>query len=228
MYILQTGKTILASVVVEGLLERRRQASLATRSLVDPESIVFFYCRHANPERDNFLAVMRSLISQLIQQHPEIAPLVYEKMSCTGGITLVSHKNAEDFLDFVVTGTSSSTYIIVDGLDECDTPEMTTIVTILTKLAKSFNTTSPGSCRLFFTSRDENTIRRLFSNAAKLRIRPKDNQQDIKAYTHIWSLKIQEKFALSDIQRQNLERSLITRTNGMPYLYNSSRKVTLH
>ena len=222
---LQIGKTILASVMVESLIEHRRQAHLAAQNQNDLESIVFFYCRHGNPERDNFLVVMRSLISQLIQQHPEMAPLVYEKMSHTGGITLVSRKDAEDFLSFVLTGsTSNSTSIVVDGLDECDIKEMTTIVTTLTNLATSFNTTSPGSCRLFFTSRDENGIRRLLSNSAKLRMKPKDNKQDIKTYTHIWSVKIQQKFTLSEIQRQDLEQSLIARANGMSYLYISYNK----
>lgn len=206
--------------MIENIIERRRQTALqlTSHNPNNLESIAFFYCRHGNHEKDNFLVVMRSLISQLIQQDPEIAPLVYDKMSRTGGTTLVSRRDAQQFLEFVLTGSSATglkTYIVVDGLDECETNEMAAIVTTLTTLAHCFNAKSRGSFRLFFTSRNETAIRKLLKQATKLAIKPTDNQQDIKTYTHHWSLKIQEKFGLFDNQRQELEKSVISRANGM-------------
>ena len=204
--------------MVETLLQTRETSSNSNY----PESVAFFYCMNGNPERDNSLVVIRSLISQLIRQNPKIVPLVFEKMCHVGGITLVSRKDAEELLNLVLAESSSnSTYIIIDGLDECDIKEMTTIVTTLTTTAESVNATSPGFCRLFFTSRDENAIRRLLSSVETLQIRPKDNQRDIKAYTHTWSIKIQEKFALSESKRQELEESVISRANGMSHSVSS-------
>lgn len=183
-------------------------------------SLAFFYCKHGNQNKDNFLAVMRGLISQLIQQSLEILPLLYHDITMCGGIALTSEQDAEKFMTQTLGGSSASTtYIIIDGLDECAAGEIISTVTTLTTIAESLNVVTPATCRLFFTSRNERAISRVLSKAAGLQIRPKDNEGDIKQYTVVWSTRIQAKFALTEIMRQGLESNILSRADGMDTIY---------
>lgn len=183
-------------------------------------SLAFFYCKHGNQNKDNFLAVMRGLISQLIQQSPEILPLLYHHITMCGEVALTSEQDAGKLMKQTLDGSSASTtYIIIDGLDECGTQEIISIVTTLTTIAESLNVVTPATCRLFFTSRNERVISRALAKATGLQIRPKDNEGDIKEYTAVWSTRIQAKFALTEIKRQELESNILSRAGGMDTIY---------
>jgi len=134
----------------------------------------------------------------------------------SGEIALTSQQDAERFLKKALDSTSAiTTYIIIDGLDECVTGEMITIVTAMTAIAESLNMTTPATCRLFFTSRNERAISRALSKATGLQIRPQDNAGDMKKYTEVWSTRIQAKFALTDLKRQELQSSILSGADGI-------------
>ena len=48
-----------------------------------------------------------------------------------------------------------------------------------------------------------------------MKIRPKDNEEDMKNYAQIQAARIQRTFGLSDIERQELVDSVSSRANGM-------------
>lgn len=121
-----------------------------------------------------------------MQQSPEIVPLLYHNIALSGDIALTSEKDAEAFLKSTLDGSSATTtYIIVDRLDECDTGAIIRIAATLTTIAESLNVAMPATCRLLFTSRNERAISRALLNAVGLQIRPKDNEGDIKEYTEV-------------------------------------------
>lgn len=208
------GKSILASIIVEEVGKLKAcHTSAAGRAQI---SLAFFYCKHGDRNKSSFLAVMRGLISQLLQQNPEILALIEHDMTLSGERTLTS--DAEKFLGYTIGGSlATTTYIIIDGLDECDTEEMVSIVTTLNTVAEPLNTANPAACRLFFTSRNEAAISRALSTwkAVRLQIRPKDNEKDIKEYTELWSAKIQARFELTNVERRELESRLLSRADGM-------------
>ncbi|KAF8441250.1 hypothetical protein BGX38DRAFT_1134072 [Terfezia claveryi] len=212
------GKTILASVIVE---EARAMKKNLSTSISTPNScnnlisVAFFYCRHGNPNKNSFINVMKGLIVQICKQNPEILPVLYNEISRSGEIGLSTRKDASHFLEIAIMGSLSLAaiiYIVVDGLDECEEEEMIKIVETLTSIAQS---TSGGACRLFFTSRDESAIQRVLSTAVKYKLRPQDNAQDLEVYAKAFSIKIKEKFNLSEKEKDHLTTSVTSNANGM-------------
>ena len=210
------GKTILASVIVEEarVMKKNLSTSVSTHNSI---SVAFFYCRHGNPNQSSFISVMRGLIAQITKQNPGILPVLYEEISRSGEIGLSTRKDASHFLETAVMGSlslASTMYIVVDGLDECEEEEMTKIVETLTGIAQSLNKKSSGTCRLFFTSRDESAIQRVLATAVKCKLRPQDNAQDFEIYANALSVKIKEKFNLSEREKDHLATSVTSNAKG--------------
>lgn len=209
-----SGKSVLASMMVTEL--KNLQESLSSEIPPTKVSVVFFYCKQGG-DKDNLLGIVRGLLSQIVKQSPELYPVLYEIISGTGEPGLTSEHDARGLLTKALSATSATvTYIIIDGLDECEADQVKSVIAMLTKIMESLNLPpqAEGSCRIFFTSRDENHIRRQLTKAHKVKIRPKDNEEDMRSYAYIQAAQIQCKFELSDIEGQNLVDSVTSRANG--------------
>lgn len=55
-----------------------------------PISVVFFYCKHEDPQRNNFTAIARGMLVQLLRQNFGLQPYFYEKALMSGEIVLES------------------------------------------------------------------------------------------------------------------------------------------
>jgi len=178
---------------------------------------VFFYCKQRG-DKDNLLRIVKGLLSQLINQNPELYPFLYEMISEIGEPGLHVEGDAKCLLNKILAATSAIvTYIIIDGLDECEADQARSVITTLTTIMESLNSTpeTQGSCRIFFTSRDENHIRRQLKTAQKVKIRPTDNEKDMRNYAQTQATQIQQTFALSAMERQELVNGVMSRANGM-------------
>lgn len=227
----ETGKTVLASMIIEEVKKRQTLADPGPfHSTTTALSVqyAYFYCKYEDAEKNNFLAIMRALIAQLALQNrdSELSLLLYEMIIQSEDARLSSRSEAIKLLNCVLEGSSAThTYFIVDGLDECATSEtIINIIDTLNKIIEPLNRGSPGAFRLFYTSRDENIIRKQFSKAIKLKIKPADNEQDIKHYATHWSSKIQNKFELSNDERQDLESNIMSKANGI-YTRSDKQKI---
>jgi hypothetical protein len=105
------GKTILASLVVDEV-----------KKLPHSPTVLFFYCKHKNSEQDNFLALARSLLVQLLKQDKGLLPYFYEKCCDSGETILKSEALVEELMLFALKNCKSA-YIIIDGIDECPREE---------------------------------------------------------------------------------------------------------
>ena len=225
-----TGKTVLASMIIEEVRKRQISAGSSYPASTTPTiQYAYFYCRHGNQKKDNYLSIIGALIVQLAQQNrdSELSLLLYDTIIRSDDAHLSSRGEAEVLLKCVLEGSSASfIYLIIDGLDECATArDITDVIQTISKITEPLNVTSSGAFRLFFTSTDDNVIRKQLPKAVKLKIKPKDNEQDIKHYTTCWSSKIQQKFGLSDDERQAIESIVMFKTNGLYALPISTLKV---
>ena len=73
-------------------------------STMSPIQYAYFYCKHGNPKKDNFLAIMGALIAQLAWQNPDISLLLYETIIKSGEAYLVSRDIATELLKIVLSG----------------------------------------------------------------------------------------------------------------------------
>jgi hypothetical protein len=194
------------------------QESLASHTSPTQVSIGFFYCKQGG-DKDNLLGIVKALLSQLIKQNAKLYPFLYEMILETSQPGLTVGSDAKSLLTKTLTAISAMvTYIIIDGLDECEADQVRSVIATLTTIMESMSSQTKGSCQIFFTSRDENHIRRQLTKAQKVKIRPKDNEEDMRNYAQIQANQIQRKFELSDIEWQELMNGVTSRANGISAL----------
>lgn len=196
------GKTILASLVIE----RARKLTSTT--------VLFFYCRHDDSQRNSFVAVARGLISQILCQNDMLLSYLYEKASTSGEAVLTGPSLVKEILSMAIKN-SERTYIILDGLDECNREDRKEITSWFRDLIDSPSRTDFGSIRCLFISQDDGPGRKDLSMLPTLKIRGEDNRCDIELYANAWSKKIQEKFELQDDNRDEIAGRIVTASGGM-------------
>ncbi|KAI1736472.1 putative zinc finger protein [Xylaria scruposa] len=174
------GKTILASLVVE---EARR--------LNPTPTVLFFYCKHDNTERDNFVALGRSLLAQFLKQDNGLLPSFYQKSCRSGEAVLTSPALIKELLSLAF-GNCKSAYIILDGLDECPRDQRKDITQWFRKLIEDLPTNEPEKVRCLFVSQDDGVARKDFAGVASIKITPGDNKSDIEEYSRKEAKKLRE------------------------------------
>lgn len=103
-------------------------------------------------------------------------------------------------------------YIIIDGVDECDSSERRAILSFLISLVT--NSSTSGKLRTLFVSQDENDIKKLLRNCTILRLTDDDNRSDIENYSLKRSQEIQHKFQLSDETRDYIVKLIREGADG--------------
>ncbi|CAO2653806.1 Nn.00g032170.m01.CDS01 [Neocucurbitaria sp. VM-36] len=164
------GKTILASIVVE-----------EARKLNPTPTVLYFYCKYRNPEQDNFRAVARTILAQMLKQDRDLLAYFYEKCCESGEAVLESCTNIESLLKEGFDN-CKSVYIVIDGLDECSRNNRKDITQWLRILVEDLPTSEPERIRCMFVSQDDGPARKDFSGLASLKIQSGDNKADIELY----------------------------------------------
>ncbi|KAF8863167.1 hypothetical protein BDZ45DRAFT_765670 [Acephala macrosclerotiorum] len=105
-------KSVLASLAIE---EARKL----------PEAVVvFFFCKPGDGSRNGFMAITRGILFQILSRNKSKDHMLYvdEKASFSGELVLASLKLAKELLETAIQS-CKKTYIILDGLDECNRDE---------------------------------------------------------------------------------------------------------
>ena len=196
------GKTILASYLVD---QSRITEGISSKC----HSVLYFFCKNADGDKNNSLAVARALVYQLLQS-PTLAnrqefldDLKVHKVS--GGQTrAVSFRPLWNIL-CKYCGDLPHATIILDAIDECS--DINFLIPGLLKLAHQ------GSARVVITSRREPDIVNAIGDVSSLAIEPDDLRDDIKAYLEY---QVSQSSMLSDPRvRSRIIRILNIRSKGM-------------
>jgi hypothetical protein len=158
---------------------------------LDSIAVAFFYCRYQDEQKKTFLSIARSILAQLLRQNEDLLPYLSDKCIGSGQVSLVSSELCKELLETALK-TMPKTYVIIDGLDECDTSERKTILSFFTSIIGANDI--PGKLRGLIMSQDENDIRKQLRSASVLRLTQTHNKGDIENFATKWSIQIQEKF----------------------------------
>ncbi|KAI8630498.1 putative zinc finger protein [Xylariaceae sp. FL1651] len=200
------GKTILASLVIE-----------EARKLNPAPTVLFFYCKHDNSERDNFVALGRSLLAQFLKQDNGLLSTFYQK-SCRGGEAVLTSPALVEELLVLAFGNCKSAYIILDGLDECPRDQRKYITQWFRKLVEDLPNSEPERLRCLFVSQDDGIARKDFAGLASITIRPEDSTHDIKEYSQIEANKLQESCSLLTKEKVSMITSSVANSAGGLFL----------
>ncbi|KAI1147252.1 putative zinc finger protein [Nemania diffusa] len=199
------GKTILASLVVE-----------EARKLSPAPTVLFFYCKYGNSERDSFVALGRSLLVQFLKHDSGLLPSFYQKSCRSGEAVLTSPALVEELLHLAFTNCKSA-YIILDGLDECPRDQRKYITQWFRKLVDELPTNEPDRLRCLFVSQDDGAARKDFADLANIKIRAQDNTQDIEEYSRIEANKLKESYPsiITEAKANKIAKDVAKVANGL-------------
>ena len=158
----------------------------------DEISLTYFYCRDQDNQRNKFPSVAKAMLSQLLQQNPEILAYLYDECLKSAKVTLASPQDCVKLLGTVVRAVPK-TFIVIDGIDECEQKERRAILNFL---VSAINDCEPGKIRGFFLSQELNDIKTALHNPETLRLTEEQSRLDIKNYATRRAASIQERFKL--------------------------------
>ncbi|KAH6845783.1 hypothetical protein B0I37DRAFT_381087 [Chaetomium sp. MPI-CAGE-AT-0009] len=198
------GKTILASLVVE-----------EAEKLDTSPAVLYFFCKSGDSERDNFVSMARSLLSQLLIHNKDmLLPYFHDKYISSTEAVLGTQRTIEDLLDVSIRN-FQSVYIILDGIDECPRKEREIIATWFRRLVEGLTLTNSTQVRCLFVSQDDGPARKDFAGLSSIKIRSQDNKNDIQQFSCKWAAKIQKKFGVSDERREFIAKNIVEASGGM-------------
>ncbi|TQN70161.1 Vegetative incompatibility protein HET-E-1, partial [Colletotrichum shisoi] len=145
-----TGKSTMAIFLAEELSE--------AFSATDGKTLAYFFCDSTFDKRNTATSVIRGLILQLVQQHPQLLDYLLPKYN-ERGATLFNSFDAlwGILLEVAADKNTGQKYCIIDALDECD-PESQTA--LLQQLKEDFRgLKAPPNLHILVTSRPYDEIR---------------------------------------------------------------------
>ncbi|KAF2128362.1 C2H2 domain-containing protein [Dothidotthia symphoricarpi CBS 119687] len=207
------GKTILASAIID---ECKQKTDFNTS---------FFYCREEDHTSNSAVGILKGIVEQLLDQHPQLLPACYARYSSSGEPSLRSLSQAKRLVeDFCFTDVK--TFVVVDGLDECEPVERKQLLDILVNIVGVCDTHEPGKLRMLLVSQDYSDIRRALHSSAVTRLTPRivqisdtDNESDIRAYVRFEVDRIASKHSpITDDMKEYVRNLTVANAKGM-FLY---------
>lgn len=108
-------------ILVSGIIKHLHQMQHNDQRL----HVLYFFFKHAHPAKRTFMALLVSVISQLVSQDEVALDLVYQRLLSFDQQKVRSMSLLQELANLALTS-SPSCFIVINGLDECiaQTPTM--------------------------------------------------------------------------------------------------------
>lgn len=176
----------------------------------------FFYCRHTDDDHSPFVAVARTVLSQLIAGSDTILQHLHDH-AANGGEAVLSSSNAGKTLLETALKTynkAQKTYIVIDGLDEYNQESRKEINTWFKEQICNVPTNNLGQIRCLFVSQDDGYARKDLSDCSSIKLTLEDTRSDIKSFCKMWRDLIAQKFGSLDPKKHNISEIVTVRAQG--------------
>jgi hypothetical protein len=203
------GKTVLASRIVD---ECHSMARIRT---------AFFYCRHTDYQRNAFVAVARTMLSQLVVGNDMLLQLLYERVANSSEALLTSMQAAKELLGTALKTCDKNrkTFIVIDGLDEYSREDRKEISAWFKEQVRNVPTKDLGQLRCLFISQDDGYARKDMSECSSIKLKVEHTRCDIEAYCKMWHQRIEERFKPLDPKEHNVSEMVTARAQGNTYVF---------
>lgn len=159
----------------------------------------------------------RTFLLQLLRQNEDLLPYIYEEQVESYNVTLSGGTVLKELL-FTGLKSSASTQIIIDGLDECEKPERTKILTWLNStISQGVLSDGTSPVKAMIVSTYELDIKKALSKFSKKQIKATDIEDALKSYLDLRIPELQ-KFGLSGAEPSSIARIILQRANGMAHV----------
>ena len=214
---------MLASLLVDELNELRTEKK---KYAIPRESkTYYFYCQEEDLEHRTYLDILKGILHQMVEDDEDLLPLCAEKATSSGSANLAAPEIAQTLIEAFFEYNSRQ-YIIIDGLDECETLEETrqTAVFFMRQVTKCDNEIKQGRLRVLFMSQlipELSDDKIMPEDVACVELKSTDNADDIRAYVKKRIPDFSEKratgsgFNLSDGDKGQIESIICRRSEGL-------------
>ncbi|KAJ6258641.1 hypothetical protein Dda_6689 [Drechslerella dactyloides] len=146
-----SGKTVLASHVIEHLKATNPATSKNPPGSTPSPTIAYFYCREDSNQPATYDTIIRTLIWQLIHQNPDIMHYFDSERS---GYTQVPLRRVEDLQELLrkVTTVLENIYIVVDGVDEIEPNQRGYLLETFLNIDQTHNFHRTSKIKFFLSS----------------------------------------------------------------------------
>ena len=194
------GKSVLASLIIEHCKSKENYKTS------------YFYVREDEPSQNTALAICKGLLRQLLNHHGELLPYCFEKQSRSEAI--LNDYNVTKSLIELFCDVDMNQFIIIDGLDECDTTERKIITQFLDSIVDKCDTYKPGKIRVLLLSHDLPDMRKYMQSSGVVNLRREDTDRDIHTLISIHGEQLKTKFDLTDDDIRCIESLICARSSG--------------
>lgn len=154
------------------------------------------------------------MLAQLLCQNPSILPYLYDECLKSAKVTLASSQDCIKLLDTVLQAVPR-TFLIIDGIDECEQKERKAILNFFTSAIASDNI-MPGKLRGLLVSQELGDIKTALHMAESLRLTKDHSELDIRNFAVKWAVRIQERFnQMPDPAREHIVKLVCDGADGM-------------
>ncbi|KAH8802967.1 hypothetical protein F5884DRAFT_803827 [Xylogone sp. PMI_703] len=220
------GKTVLASLIVDELKElctEKKKYEIPQNS-----KTYYFYCQEDDPEHRTFLGILKGILHQMVDAGEDLLPLCAETAKSSGSTNLENVKVAQNLIETFFEYNPRQ-YIIIDGVDECETHEeiREAAMFFTGKVTECDNKIKQGQLRVLFISQPmPELVRRkiMLEEDAYVELKPTDNANDIRAFVKKRIPEFSERqatgggFNLSEDDERQIEGIICRRSEDM-FLY---------
>jgi hypothetical protein len=160
----------LASVIIETLCGAQQFSTL------------YFYCRHRQEGKDSFIGILRGLLAQILSADQVLATFFSEKYSIYDRRRFEIANVVKEAAD-VAFSSQRISYVVLDGLDECDPSEAEKTISWFASRQQQAPLGNDGHIRLLCLGQQTDLLQRMLSRARDISL---DTQQrhksDIECY----------------------------------------------
>lgn len=224
------GKTTIFAHTIQHLkctLKIPGASSVTDRMALDgtkPFLMYFFFHRRClDDDEGTATAAMRGIIIQLVQQIPDCYFILlrkYELLSAKGTFSWTLECLWSVFVQILeeLSG-KPSIFIVLDGIDECETISRQSFLQRLGNLLKDLNSresdTAPCVFKVLISGRPDDQLLEIIPSAKKFEITVADTTADMENLIHSRVSQFASRRSLDSQTANNLAECLSQRSNGM-------------
>ena len=180
---------------------------------IDLVDVAFFYCKYSDNQKNSFTSILRGILVQLVQQNEELLSYVYEACCSSSEVTMDSPTQLKQLVATSL-GYCNNAYIIIDGIDECEETEESKIIAWFLANLKEKTRDNEATMRLLFVSQRDKVTENLLAQASVITLNSQYHQEDIQLYACHWSMKIKQKFGISQGSAYQIATAVATQAQG--------------
>ncbi|KAH9238257.1 hypothetical protein K456DRAFT_31785 [Colletotrichum gloeosporioides 23] len=184
------GKTVLVSSVISQLLELYAFKQSTTYS------VAYFYFKHGNTEKNTHEGCLKAILTQLIDQDTTASQDFLDELSNQDKGKVGSRESLESLTKKALEEYRVS-FLVLDGLDECDQVYAKHTVSWLLSLRNDDRYIGKTTLRMIFSGQRNGLLEKLLESYPAICLESSQHTSDIEKYCLHYGSKIQQKFDLN-------------------------------